>query len=281
MSGVAIHRGKARDIYADDDQHLLLVATDRVSAFDRAIAEIPDKGTVLNQLSAWWFNKTKPIIANHFVDLVSANSMRVIKCQVIPVEVVVRGYLTGSTSTSVWTLYQEGQREFFSTTLPDGLQKNAPLSGPILTPTSKSAVHDQPLTPEQVNKLVDPKLWQEIATAALDLFTFGQQVAFERDLILVDTKYEFGLDTNGKLLLIDECHTPDSSRFWSVVDYQEKFAKNLQPNQYDKEALRLWYREHCDPYHDEVLPKAPAELIAAMAGKYRELYRQLTGSVIT
>lgn len=276
MSGLVLKHGKVRDIYQADNQQLLITTSDRISAFDRVLTEIPGKGAVLNQLSAWWFAKTRHIIDNHFIALASSNSMRVKQCEVVPVEVVVRGYLTGSTSTSILTLYEQGQREFFTTHLPDGLLKNSPLPHPTLTPTSKSEQHDQPLTASEITETVGADLWEQISDAALKLFAFGQQVAAHSGLILVDTKYEFGVDQSGQLMLIDELHTPDSSRYWDAKDYQAKIDAGQQPEPYDKEMLRLWFRANCDPYADEVLPDAPQELIQAVAKRYQSLYQKLT-----
>ena len=274
-----IYQGKVRDIY-DEGETLLLQATDRLSAFDRAIADIPNKARVLNLLSAWWFEKTRTIVANHMLECPTETSMRVKKCQVFPVEVVVRGFLTGSTATSIWPLYQQGQRQFFATTLEEGLQKNQALAAPILTPTSKETDHDRPLTLETIGDWIDPENWQKMAKKAQALFAFGQQMALKKGLILVDTKYEFGLDSQGNLLLVDECHTPDSSRYWLQESYQQRIEQNLEPENFDKEFMRLWYREHCDPYADAELPKPPRELVAEVERRYRDIYQRLTGSTL-
>ena len=220
------YRGKVRDTY-DLGDRLLLVTTDRISAFDRHIATIPHKGAVLNQLSIWWFEQTKDIIDNHFLAMPEPNSMEVKKCRVFPVEVVMRGYMTGTTNTSVWTLYQQGERRFFETTLPAGLRKNMPLPYAIMTPSTKSDEHDEPLTVEQLHHLPGLTLeqWMRIQEKAFALFAYGQEVARQKRLILVDTKYEFGLDDEGNILLIDECHTPDSSRYWLADSYQERIAQ--------------------------------------------------------
>ncbi len=269
------HRGKVRDTY-DLGDVLLMVTTDRLSVFDRHLATIPFKGAVLNQVSAWWFAQTQHIVPNHLLEVVDSRSMRVKKCQVLPIEVIVRGYMTGTTNTSIWTLYQQGERQFFNTSLADGLSKNVALAQPMLTPTTKAADHDAPLTPALLNAMVEVKAhWPQIADIALQLFEFGQQRALEAGLILVDTKYEFGLDADGQLTLIDECHTPDSSRYWDAQTYKERLAAGQEPDNFDKEIIRLWFRQHCDPYGDKVLPDAPDDLIVTVAQRYLEIQERL------
>lgn len=271
------YRGKVRDRYEMPDA-MLLVTTDRISAFDRYLTCIPFKGEVLNLLSAWWFKQTQSIIANHVLDLPSRNSMRVKKCKVLPVEVVVRGYLTGSTQTSIWTLYQKGERQFFSTTLPDGLKKNTALPQPILTPTSKSDIHDEPLTTSSLPQFIAPEKWRYVEQKALELFHFAAQRAASCGLILVDTKFEFGEDEQGNIILVDECLTPDSSRYWKLETYAKRLAAGQEPDSYDKEFIRLWYKQHCDPYRDKVLPEAPVELVESLAERYIEVYEKLSGT---
>ena len=269
------HRGKVRDTY-DLGDVLLMVTTDRLSGFDRHLATIPFKGAVLNQVSAWWFAQTQHIVPNHLLEVVDSRSMRVKKCQVLPIEVIMRGYMTGTTNTSIWTLYQQGERQFFNTTLADGLSKNLALAQPMLTPTTKAADHDAPLTPALLNAMAEVKAhWPQIADIALQLFEFGQQRTLEAGLILVDTKYEFGLDADGRLTLIDECHTPDSSRYWDAQTYKERLAAGQEPDNFDKEIIRLWFRQHCDPYGDKVLPDAPDDLIVTVAQRYLEIQERL------
>ena len=269
------HRGKVRDTY-DLGEALLMVTSDRLSGFDRHLATIPYKGEVLNQVSAWWFGQTQHIIANHLLEVVDARSMRVKKCQVLPIEVIVRGYMTGTTNTAIWTLYQQGERQFFNTTLPDDLTKNIALPQPILTPTTKAADHDAPLTPAMLEAMPEVNTyWPQIADIAMQLFECGQQRALEAGLILVDTKYEFGIDEIGQLTLIDECHTPDSSRYWDAQTYKERLAAGEEPDNFDKEIIRLWFRQHCDPYQDETLPQAPDDLIVTVAQRYLEIQERL------
>lgn len=276
------YEGKVRDVY-DLGQHLLLVSTDRLSAFDRALALIPYKGVVLTAVSAWWFKATESIIANHFIDCPAPNVMRVRKCRVFPIEVIVRGYITGTTNTALWTLYQQGERRFFETTLPEGLYKNAKLDRPILTPTTKEAQHDVPLAQEDMANIpgLTPAMWDRIASIALQLFDFASSNLQKQGLILADTKYEFGLDEGGALCLVDEIHTPDSSRYWEFNDWQQALLEKREPASFDKEMIRLWYRAHCNPYEDKILPEAPSALIEQVSARYLSLYAKITGTPLT
>ncbi len=270
--------GKVRDIYLQPDK-LIFVSTDRHSSFDRLIAHIPYKGNVLNRTSAFWFKETEDIVPNHVVAIPDPNVTVGKKCEVIPVEVVLRGFITGTTNTSLWTLYKNGQRDFGNFSLPDGMKKNQKLDEPVVTPTTKSDEHDRPITPKEIveSEIVNKELWEQIEDAAMRLFKRGQEVALAHGLILVDTKYEFGLDREGKLTLIDEIHTPDSSRYWQAGTFEARLAAGEEPEFFDKEFLRLWFKEHCDPYNDAVLPEAPAELIAELSRRYIQIYEQLTG----
>ena len=270
--------GKVRDVYVAED-HITLISTDRHSSFDRIIACVPFKGEVLNQISLFWFKKTEDIVQNHVLSNPDPNVLVAKKCKVIPIEMVVRGYITGSTNTSLWTLYKNGQRDFGNFKLEDGMKKNQKLPEPVLTPTTKSDEHDRPITPKEIVEegLMSQELWNEIADKAIRLFKRGQELALEKGLILVDTKYEFGLDENGKLMLIDEIHTPDSSRYWKADTYEDRFSREVDPEFFDKEFLRLWFKENCDPYKDEVLPSAPPELVAELSRRYIEIYETITG----
>lgn len=269
-------QGKVRDIY-DEGKTLLIISTNRLSAFDRPICEIPGKGVILNQLAAWWFEKTKSIIANHVIELPAPNAMRVKKCRVLPIEVVVRGYITGSTNTSLWTLYQQGERQVFGNLLPEGLRKNQKLPHPILTPTTKSAEHDRPLKLSDLDDIPDltPALWEKIKKSALALYQFANDYLAQKNLVLADTKYEFGLDDNNQLCLIDEIHTPDSSRYWDITEWQQACAANRDPASYDKEIIRLWYNARCNPYQIKELPKAPVELIKQVSKRYQALFAKI------
>lgn len=272
-------QGKVRDIYTQADK-LILVSTDRYSAFDRNLALVPFKGQVLTQTSKFWFDQTKDIIQNHILDFPDPNVVVAKKCSVIPIEMVVRGYITGVTGTSLWTLYQKGERDFGDFNLPDGMKKNQKLDSPVLTPTTKSDEHDRPLNSKQIieEKILPEELWKQLSETALKLFKRGQEIALGRGLILVDTKYEFGLDDNGKLMLIDEIHTPDSSRYWQADSYQERINAVQEPQNFDKEFLRLWFKTNSDPYNDKVLPPAPADMVAELSSRYIQIYEQITGN---
>lgn len=270
--------GKVRDIYFQPDK-LILIATDRHSSFDRIIAHIPNKGAVLNLSSAYWFRETADIVPNHVIAVPDPNVTVAKRVKPLAVEAVVRGYLTGTTSTSIWTRYKAGERDFGGLTLPGGLPKNAKLPHPIFDPTTKEDTHDRALSQDDLVKegFVTRELLTKVRETALALFARGQEVAARHGLILVDTKYEFGLDDDGTLMLIDEIHTPDSSRYWKLGSYEDRLAKGEEPEYFDKEFLRIWFRDHCDPYKDAVLPEAPAEMVVELSRRYIEIYRQLTG----
>ncbi|MBW2974846.1 phosphoribosylaminoimidazolesuccinocarboxamide synthase [Candidatus Woesearchaeota archaeon] len=272
------YKGKVRDVYIGQDK-IFLIATDRQSAFDRILARIPFKGQVLTQTSAFWFEQTKDIIPNHVIDVPDPNVVVCKKLKVFPVEVVVRGYITGVTSTSAWTAYSKGEREFCGNVLPDGMKKNQRFELPIITPTTKSDEHDEKISGEEiVNRgLMAKEQWDVVSEKALRLFERGTGIAEKNGLILVDTKYEFGYDEQGNIFLIDEIHTPDSSRFWLRETYGERFAKGEEPENIDKEFLRLWFKEHCDPYRDETLPEAPEELVVELSRRYIRLFEMITG----
>lgn len=265
--------GKVRDSYRRDGQRVL-ITTDRISAFDRVLGLIPYKGQVLNELSAWWFAQTGGIVANHLLATPDPNVTVARDATPLPVEVVVRGYITGVTKTSLWYLYEQGDRRPYGVALPDGLRKNDPLPQPIITPTTKaeSGGHDERLTREAIlaGGLVAPELWDEIEAAALQLFAHGQETARRAGLVLVDTKYEFGL-IDGRLALIDEMHTPDSSRYWTA----DSLAAGA-PDHLDKEYLRQWYA--AKGYRGDGEPPAmPPEFVATVAARYIDAYERLTG----
>lgn len=273
------YEGKVRDTYELGD-HVVIITTDRQSAFDRVLAAIPFKGQVLNQVSAWWFEQTKSLVPNHMITVPDPNIMVVQKCHVFPIEFIVRGYLTGVTSTSVWKAYAAGDRDFCGVRLPDQMVKNQAFAEPIITPNTKSEAHDEPITPDEIVRrgLMTQTQWDACARYALALFRYGQELAQRHGLILVDTKYEFGrLPGSGDIVLVDEIHTPDSSRYWLAATYAEKFARGEEPDNIDKEFLRLWFVEHCDPYHDAVLPPAPEELVIELSARYIQLYEMITG----
>lgn len=270
-------QGKVRDIY-DNGDYLYLIATDRYSAFDRNLALIPLKGQVLTQTSLFNFKQTEDIIKNHIIENPDPNVVVCKKCSVAPIEVVVRGYITGVTGTSLWTRYSGGQRDFSDFMLPDGMVKNEQLDHPIVTPTTKSDEHDENVTFAQIvsENYLTQEQWDEMYEVALKLFSRGQDIAAKAGLILVDTKYEFGYDSAGELTLIDEVHTQDSSRYWNADSYEERMAAGKEPEYFDKEFLRLWFKEQCDPYEDEVIPEAPEDMRIELARRYIEIYERLS-----
>lgn len=272
--------GKVRDWYDLSGNKRLLVTTDRLSAFDRSLAVVPYKGQVLNQLSAWWFEKTTDLIPNHILSIPDPNAAVVTKVKPFPVEVIVRGYITGVTETALWRRYELGEREIYGYTFKDGLQKNQQLPAPIITPTTKGGEtgHDERLTCAEVvsQGYLDAASWDQIQTAALAIFKRGQEVALAAGMILVDTKYEFGLADDGRIMLIDEVHTPDSSRFWKADSYTERFTAGDEPVNFDKEFIRrhyaaLGYRGEGEP------PAVDANLWVQASQRYIQIYELLTG----
>ena len=272
--------GKVRDQYDLGDK-IALITTDRQSAFDRVLASIPFKGQVLNLTSAWWFEQTKHIIDNQVIDIPDPNVTLAKKCKVFPIEFVVRGYITGSTSTSLWTVYNNGSRDYCGNALEEGLVKNQKLEANMLTPTTKEVDHDRPISPEDIVKegWMNQEDWDYCSGKALELFSFGQEKAAANGMILVDTKYEMGRDSDGNIVLIDEIHTPDSSRYWIAETYDERMNAGEEPQNIDKEFLRLWFMDNCDPYNDEVLPEAPNELVTELSSRYIYLYETITGGL--
>ncbi len=272
--------GKVRDQYDLGDK-VSLITTDRQSAFDRVLASIPFKGQVLNLTSAWWFDQTKNIIPNQVIGVPDPNVTLAKKCEVFPIEFVVRGYITGSTSTALWTVYNNGDRTYCGNIIPEGLVKNQKLDANMLTPTTKEEHHDRPIAPDEIvnEGWMAQEDWDYCSQKALELFAFGQKKAAENDMILVDTKYEMGRDADGTIQLIDEIHTPDSSRYWIAKTYDERMAAGQEPQNIDKEFLRLWFVDNCDPYNDETLPEAPEELVVELSSRYIYLYETITGGV--
>ena len=271
--------GKVRDRY-DLGDRMVLITTDRQSAFDRVLAAIPFKGQVLNMTSAWWFEQTRHIVPNQVLSIPDPNVTIAQKCTVFPIEFVVRGYITGTTNTSLWTVYQSGERNYCGIDLPEGLVKNQKLPTNYLTPTTKEEDHDRPISPDEIvsENWMTADDWQQCSRIAQELFAFGQAKAAEHGLVLVDTKYEMGRDENGEILLIDEIHTPDSSRYWIADSYQQRMREGREPDNVDKEFLRLWFTENCNPYEDEVLPPAPDDLVIELSRRYIYLYEKITGS---
>lgn len=283
LPGATKYTGKVRDAYdlspGDEGGKLLLITTDRQSGFDRLLGAIPFKGQVLNRTSLYWFERTRHLVPNHVISSPHANALLARKCKVLPIEFVVRGYLTGSTDTSIWTKYNAGEHGFGGVQLPEGMRKNEPLPRHLITPTTKESAHDRPITPEEIvaDGWLTSEQWVLCSEAALRLFVFGQEIAAERGLMLVDTKYEFGVDSDGQIRLIDEIHTPDSSRYWLADSYEERLRDGREPDMIDKEFFRLWFRERCDPYKDAVLPTPPDTLIAELASRYIQLFENITG----
>lgn len=272
--------GKVREMYALSGQRRLIITTDRLSAFDRILNGVPYKGQVLNQLASWWFEQTRDIIQNHLISIPDPNAIIAISAQPFPIEVIVRGFITGVTSTALWHRYALGERNIYGHLFPDGLQKNQVLPEPIVTPTTKGGpnAHDEKLTCAEVVErgYLDAKTWNSIQMAALALFKRGQEIAQRAGLILVDTKYEFGCTADGQVLLIDEIHTPDSSRYWLANTYQERIAAGLEPENFDKEFIRLAYAKHGYGGDGEP-PTLPDELWLTASQRYIKIYEMLTG----
>ena len=272
--------GKVRVSYAYGEGRRLFITTDRLSAFDRVIAGVPYKGQVLNELSAWWFERTADVVANHVVDLPDPNVLVARAAQPLPVEVVVRGYITGVTSTSLWRQYADGARTIYGYHFSDGLRKNTELPLAIVTPTTKAehGGHDEPLSPSDVTRkgLVATDLWQTVESAALELFARGQEIARRSGLIMADTKYEFGTTPAGELLLIDEMHTPDSSRYWVAATYEEHLSADDEPESLDKEVVR---RALIGAGYDGkgAPPDLAPEVWEATSRRYIDAYERLTG----
>lgn len=272
------YTGKVRDTY-DLGDRLMLITTDRLTAFDRPLALIPYKGQALNLTSAWWFEETASIVPNHVITVPDPNVTIAKKCKVFPIEFVVRGYISGSTSTSLWTQYQKGVRNYCGIDFPEGLKKNQQLAAPVLTPTTKETEHDRPISPAEIiaENWMTQADWEQASAMALQLFAYGTRIAAQHGLILVDTKYEFGKDADGNILLVDEIHTPDSSRYWLAGSYEARMSEGKEPENIDKEFLRLWFAANCDPYQDKELPDAPDELIITLSSRYIQLYEMITG----
>jgi phosphoribosylaminoimidazole-succinocarboxamide synthase len=273
-------RGKVRDNYDLPDGRRIIVTTDRQSAFDQVLAAVPFKGQVLTQIARFWFDATRDLSPNHVIEYPDPNVMVAKKLRMLPVEIVVRDYLTGSTSTSIWPMYQAGRRNMYGVDFPDGMRKNQKLPATIITPTTKAThgEHDEPITPGEVVDLglLTQEHWDALAQTALALFARGRDVAAGNGLILVDTKYEFGLDEAGRITLADEIHTPDSSRYWKSGSYEERFAAGANPETLDKDFLRLWIAERCDPY-SETIPEIPPETLIEFSQRYITLCETVTG----
>ena len=272
-----LYRGKVRDNYSRDDR-IVMITTDRLSAFDRVLTTVPFKGELLNRLTVFWFEKTKDVAPNHILDVPDPSVLVVRRLQPLAVEMVVRGYITGS----LWRDFEKGKgATAYGIELPQGLHRDQKFDTPLLTPSTKEEVgkHDQPISPAELvaRGTISKKQWDAMARMTLDLFAAGQAWAKQRGLILVDTKYEFGLDAQGKIWLIDEIHTPDSSRYWIAEGSDERFRKGEDQRMLDKEFFRQWLIRERGYQGEGPLPEIPDAVRAELAGKYAELVQTLTG----
>lgn len=269
-------RGKVRDMYLVPGQRIL-ITTDRQSAFDHVLGTIPLKGRVLNRIAQFWFEKTEDIVPNHVIAVPDPNVTVAEELDMLPVEIVVRGYLTGSTDTSAWTHYDRGERVICGNALPDGMVKNQPFDRPIITPTTKSEDHDAPISSEQIVEqgLVEAGVWAQVEEIAFALFARGTELAARQGLILVDTKYEMGRNGDGAIAIADEIHTPDSSRYWIAESYPARHAQGDEPESLDKEFLRLWLREK--GISDDNVPELDDEIRTQVAARYIDLCERITG----
>ncbi|MDT7950356.1 MAG: phosphoribosylaminoimidazolesuccinocarboxamide synthase [Acetobacteraceae bacterium] len=276
--------GKVRENYDLPDGRRVLVATDRLSAFDQILAAIPYKGQVLTQTARFWFGHTADICPNWTIEYPDPNVVVGHRLTILPVEFVVRGYLAGTTSTSILTQYRAGAREMYGLRFPDGMRDNQALPAPIVTPTSKAdqGAHDEPLSRETIIEtgLMSAARYDAVSAYALQLFARGQQAVAARGLILADTKYEFGTTADGTVVLADEIHTPDSSRFWRQDSYAERFERGQAPESFDKDFVRAWVAARCDPYRDPI-PEIPRELILRTARRYAEAFETITGETFS
>ncbi len=276
------YEGKVRDNYTVGDGRRYIVVTDRISAFDRVIGTLPFKGQVLNRIAAWWFERTRAVAPNHLLSVPDANVIEVMECEPLPVEMVVRAYVTGVTSTSIWTHYARGERVFCGHRLPEGLRENERMPSPILTPSTKAEKGDHDVSASREEILAMGRMGAEdfdtAARMAMDLFRFGQELCERRGLILVDTKYEFGRTADGRIVVIDEIHTPDSSRFWFAGTYGERFAKGERPESFDKEYVRRWLAQ-AGFTGDGPVPEIPQEVRIEAAKRYIAAYEVITGEV--
>ncbi|QKD02328.1 phosphoribosylaminoimidazolesuccinocarboxamide synthase [Mesorhizobium loti] len=275
------YKGKVRENYDLADGRRIIIATDRLSAFDIILTSIPFKGEILTQTARYWFEETADICPNHVLEYPDPNVVVGTRLDILPVEIVVRGYLAGTTSTSILTRYRRGDRDMYGMRLPDGLRDNEKLAEPVITPTSKAADggHDEPLSRAEILEqgLLTQAQWDTVSDYALKLFARGQARAAERGLILADTKYEFGTDKNGTIILADEIHTPDSSRYWIAASYGQALANGTRPESFDKDFIRSWVTARCDPYKDPI-PKIPDEIVEQASGVYAQAYEAITGT---
>jgi phosphoribosylaminoimidazole-succinocarboxamide synthase len=273
------YEGKVRDNYTRKGRRFIVV-TDRLSAFDRVLGTVPFKGQVLNRLAAWWFDKTRPIVPNHVLGVPDPNVLECVECEPLLVEMVVRAYATGTTSTSLWAHYERGVRVFCGHRLAEGLKKHQRLPAAILTPTTKAPKGEHDVSGSREEILATGKVtardFDEAAALAMSLFEAGQRMCAERGLILVDTKYEFGRTADGRLVVIDEIHTPDSSRFWRKATYEERFLAGQDPDPLDKDFVRRWYLSQGYAGEGEP-PLMTDDVRVGAAERYIAAYEQITG----
>jgi len=274
-------RDKVRDSYNLPDGRRIMIATDRQSAFDHVLACVPYKGHVLTQIARFWFDQTKDICPNHIISHPDPNVVVGRRLDMLPIEMVVRDYLTGSTETAIWTIYANGERKPYGHSLPEGMDKNQKLPHTLITPTTKGSAgeHDHPITAAEIleQKILTPQQWEDVSAKSLAVFARGREIAAKNGLILVDTKFEFGIDEKGEIILADEILTPDSSRYWIADTYETRLNSGEEPESLDKEFLRLWIAARCDPYKDAI-PEIPGEVLLEFSEKYIQLFETVTGT---
>jgi len=274
------YRGKVRENYDLANGERILIATDRISAFDQGLAVIPFKGQVLTDIARFWFEATSDICANHLRANPDPNAMVVQRLEMMPIEIIVRDYLAGSTATSILPMYKAGARKMYGIDFPDGISVNEKLPWTIITPTTKAGhdAHDAPLSAEDIieRRILTPRQWDDVAQKAFALFARGREIAAARGLILADTKYEFGFNAEGHIVLADEIHTPDSSRYWVAATYAERLEAGRQPDSLDKDFIRNWVRARCDPYR-EPIPEIPGDVILEAAAAYIRTFEIISG----
>lgn len=280
LTGLGTHyEGKVRDNYIQNENKIrTIVSSDRLSAFDRVITTIPFKGQLLNQMSTFWFEKTKHFAKNHIIDIPDPNVVRVHECQTLPVEIIIRAYITGS----AWRAYQKGE-SVSGITFPEGLKNYQALPHPILTPTTKADIgeHDMPISREEIieSGLVKKELYEQAEKMAMDLFNFAAEYCAQQNLILVDCKFEFGINPEGELVVIDEIFTPDASRFWIKDTYHQRFEAGEKPEILDKEFFRQWLIKERNYMGDGAIPEIPDEVKIEFVNRYVQSYEMITGEV--
>ncbi len=274
------YKGKVRDTYDLGNGQRVLITSDRISAFDRILTTIPLKGQALTQMARYWFDATKDIVPNHVINYPDPNVVVGRNLKIMPVEIVVRDYMTGTTGTSIWPMYKAGARTMYGITFPEGLKENQKLPETIITPTSKAmdGEHDAPLSEDDIlaQGLLTKEQWDTVSKYALALFARGREIAAKQGLILVDTKYEFGFDETGAIILADEIHTPDSSRYWFADTYEDLLATGQKQHSFDKDFVRNWVNSKCDPYKDDI-PVIPDDIRIQAGAIYIGAFEKITG----